>query len=275
MEWCWDSPRCLVPGTGCTESRATCSNPADCHCSDCNDSGACGGPGPKGLWTGEAEIYEYNPMKDCALDQRSPSTPVGHVIQIQRTAWDTQSMCTIESDITSPTPAPSLGLDATSFANIKYTCDGNSVIKTVCNGPGDTQMCSRCTGKQTRFAVQYNERGACLKGGGFGAGNGFQFEQPTKITEGMYNQVMIPCMVAPFAPFPPAPTPAGELKKDSVGLGVGLGLGIPAIAGGLWYTQKRRKAQQGSLPQNTELLAGQGGIAQEGGGSLGEMYSSL
>ena len=44
MEWCWDNPRCLKPGTGCTQSRATCKDAIDCDCDDCNNSEQCGGP---------------------------------------------------------------------------------------------------------------------------------------------------------------------------------------------------------------------------------------
>ena len=234
--------------------------PVDCDCSDCDNSGFCGGPG--GTWIGAAEIYEYKPTSKCSPKDRTQSTPVGHVTKITRLG-NPREMCAVEEDI-------KVDGQLSIAQNVKYTCDEKDdgsimVTKTSC---GASDNCGNCQGDVTAFSVDYNERGACLHGAGLlGAKESVQFELPMTTESGYFAAALAPCLLSPK--LPPAPTPSGG--KDSVGIGVGLGLGLPAVAAAGFFYHKRR-TQLAASAGNDELLA----TSQAAGkAELGEMYSQL
>ena len=281
MEWCWDAADgfaadvlgagdtgyCLKPGDGCTESRATCSMAIDCKCSDCANSGACGGPG--GTWVGSAEIYEYKPTSLCDPKERTPTTPVGHVTKIARMG-NPLEMCVVEEDI-------QVSGQLSLAQNVKYTCtysgEGVGVPTVTAVACGSSTDCSACKGKVSHFSVAYNENGACLNGAGLlGAKESVQFELPTSTDSGFFAAALAPCMLSPKLP-----TPAGGGGKDSVGIGVGLGLGLPAAAAAGFFYHKRRTQQMAIGAGGTSLLTtSQLATSQAAGkAELGEMYSQL
>ena len=301
-EWCWDPKPgsfaaavgadadvgyCLTPGDGCTESRATCKMAIDCRCSDCNDSGVCGGPGPvptppptpgtppptptSRQWIGVADMYDYEPNTDCDLEKRTPMTPIGSVVSITRLAEDINSQCNHET--MKPVGA---GVSDVVKNYWRYTCQENSgsitVVKTMCYD----MDCSNCGTDDVVYSVGYNAFGACLSGGGLGSQNSREMDPPRETQAGKISHALAHCLVPPMMPPTPPPTPRA-LKSDAVPIGVGLGIGLPAVAGGLWFAHRRRQANAGDVAQqgNRELLANTGDGGGAVGGGLGEMYSQL
>jgi hypothetical protein len=226
-EWCWDNPRCLTPGEGCTQSRATCSMAIDCDCSDCNDSNKCGGTGPAPptpppsppanplRWTGVAEIFAYKSGTDCDPQQRTPATPVGHVISITKMGElgteGANSQCNLEADLTgggddaSPTTTTPRTAAAAAplwaavraphlYDNFKYTCqpDG-SVTKALCSD----SACGSC-GAATTYAVTFNTDGACLAAAaGAASGADGEMAPPETTSSGTISRAMIDCLANP------------------------------------------------------------------------------
>ena len=309
MEWCWSTGQCIAVGAGCTFYKAACADAAKCQCSSCTDT-KCGAPefykcqndqcvisatgislgdcvimcnpppptpapSPANQWTGVAEFFEYAPNTNCNEEHRTPATPVGLVSQITLISPDPEhgAQCNWEYDLDATAAAAAAAVDTvgdTVYKYYKYECDDGNVVKTIC----DDKDCGQCTGVQTIYSVTYNDRGACLGGGGFGAKNGFEIELPQSTLSGTFATSLANCMLPPPVSPTPGPTPVPK-ADDAVPIGVGLGVAIPAVAGGLWFARKRRAENTmmpSQQPGGTALLDQQ---QMTSAGSLGEMYSSL
>jgi len=257
MQWCWKGlngqgqvePGCFRPGdftSGCTESTATCSNPVDCHCSACDDSAKCGGPNPQS-WTGTASTFTYTHGSTCAKDQQSPKG---------QAAWITTSIFRMPTDPLSSCSTTKV-TSGMGYLYYKETCgttgtmsNNPTVTRTLCH---TDSTCTSCDDSSAvTYAVEYTDTGACATATGMSHVSqlSYELERSSVTTTGGSISIAHPkCLVPPHS-FP-TPSPAGGGGGDKAGVGVGLGLGIPAVAGGLWFFQKKKREGGGSFTMPT------------------------
>lgn len=191
MQWCYDSPRCLQIGTGCTKSRATCTSKIDCDCSDCSNSFLCGQS-----WTGSTTAKKYTGQSACTSGE-SP-TPVQTTTEIKRLD-DNRASCLLQTNT---------GSDTAYWA--KWTCsdyEGGTLVSQRCND----DECRDCDGFPSTYDVKVIPgQGACLMGDAMD-----YMLTPPSSGKANFEDAMPVCLRDITAPTPaptsPAPTPTPAL----------------------------------------------------------------
>ena len=115
-QWCWKAspaPGCFTSGdatSGCTEATATCTNPVDCQCSNCDDSAACGGPAPAPTPAPFADCNScYQGQKEWCYATNSCVEPILGACEKSRSVCRQLDICDCHScgaPCDAPPPAP-------------------------------------------------------------------------------------------------------------------------------------------------------------------------